>query len=133
MQGVLGKLARVVAPVLFDPKRRGQFSFKDPIDPGIADLAGRANIVASQIQQRFSEQAIEALREFAKLHDEATDILGTVQINERTTALAQIQEILDVPVAGMVEAWVKVLQVVASNNEATIASLKKRRKRGKGN
>lgn len=134
LQRAIGAIGRAVAPVIFDPKRRGQFSFKSPISPEVADLAARANIVASQIQERFARETIEVLQAGSQLGDQLTDILGTVRINQEVQTINQVQEILDLPLQAIVEAMVKTLTVLADTNEVVIAAAKKRRReRGTSN
>jgi len=123
----LSSLGRIVAPVIFDPSKR-RLTFTDPVGPGVADLLGRANIVASQIQERFAREAIEVLKATSELGDQLTDILGTVRINEEVRTINQFQEILDLPLQALVEAMVKTLTVVADTNAVVIAATKKRRK-----
>ena len=126
-QKLIAAVGRTIAPVLFDPKRRGQFTFRDPVGPGVAKLADSANIVLSEIQARIAQEGIEVARAISRLHDEATDVLGT--LGDEGTAINQVQEILDLPAFALTEAWVKVLEVLIQSNEQTIASIKKRRKR----
>lgn len=128
IQGVLTSLAKAVAPILFD-RAMAAPRFGDPVSPAVADLFARANIVASEVQERFARETIEVLKATSQLGDELTDLLGTVRVNEKTKALNQFQEILDLPLTAVIEAMVKTLTVLADTNQRVIAATKKRRKK----
>lgn len=128
----LSAIGRTLAPVIFDPKKRGKFSFRDPIDPKLAEWAARANVVALQIQTRFNQEATEALRAIVELQDNLTDLAGTPEISKDVRFLAQAQEILDIPLEAMASAWIKVLQISSDANEQTIKSIQSRRRKKRG-
>lgn len=131
---VIKAIGKTVAPVIFDPARRGQFSFRDPVGPGVADALARANIVASEIQERFARETIQILEATSRLGDDLTDLIGTVRINQQVKTLEQAQEILDLPLQAIIQAMVKTLNVVADTNVVVIEKVKARRKqRGKRN
>ena len=129
LERVIGAVGRAVAPVLFDPKKRFKFTFKDPVDPKLNEWANRANLVASQIQERFAVEAQSVLKNVIQLQDDLTDIVGTVRITKEVKVIDQAQEILDLPLTAFLEGWIKVLKVVEDSNVQVIKTLKKRRKK----
>lgn len=125
----IAAIGRTIAPVLFDPKRRGQFSFRDPIDPGVAELIDKANIFTSEVLARVAMEGVEIAKGVQDLHDNFTDILGTVATKDQSVAVNQAQEILDLPAFAFMEAWIKTLEIVIQSNETIVKKLKKKRRR----
>jgi len=93
----------------------------------LRNLRTRRIFFASEVQARIAQEGIEIAKGLQKLHDDATDILGT--LGDEGTAINQVQEVLDLPAFAFTEAWVKVLEVVIRANEDTIKSIKKRRRK----
>ena len=131
LERVLGAVGRAVAPVLFDPKKRFKFTFKDPVDPRLNAWANRANLVASQIQERLANEGISVLTNIIELQDDLTDILGTVRVTKEVKVIDQAQEILDLPLTAFLEGWIKTLKVVEDSNIQVIKVLRKRRTKKK--
>lgn len=117
-----------VAPIFFGSEARKKARGRLLVGPAVVDLVSKANIVANEIQSSMGQQAIEALRAISKLTDELSDLAGTLPKGERTAAINQIQEALDLPVFAFTEAWVKVIEVMIASNKAAIASARKRNK-----
>lgn len=119
-------VGRTIAPVFFGAEARRQAKGRPLVGKGVIDLVSKANIVANEIQASMGQQAIEALRSISTLTDELTDLAGTLPKGERTKAINDIQEALDLPVFAFTEAWVKVIEVMIASNKAAIASARKR-------
>lgn len=121
-------LGRTLAPVLFGREARKKARARPIIAPGVSDIIAKTELVVNQIQKSMAEQAIEMLRALAQLTDEVTDLAGTLPVGDKTKALNQIQELLDLPMFAYTEAWVQTLKIVIAGNKATIAAAKKRSK-----
>lgn len=125
----ISAIGKTIAPVIFDPKKRGNFTFRDPVGKEVAEWAARANVVALQIQTRFNAEATEALKAIVELQDNLTDIAGSVEVSKDVRFLAQAQEILDIPLESIAAAWIKVLKISSDSNESTIMNIRSRRRR----
>lgn len=118
-----GTVGRVLAPVFFGKRP----AFRSPISPRVSQLINDANLLANEVQSSMGQQAVEMLKAIQVFHDQATDLLGVLPPGEKTNALNQIQEVLDLPAFAYTEAWVKTLQVMIAANKSTIAAAKKRK------
>ena len=123
----LSAAARVVAPTIFDPRVRARLTFGPPITPKLTRALDSFNLVTNQVQLRLSQEGQEALKTFAEATDALTDVIGTLGGKDRLKAVAQLQEILDLPTIAVTQAWIQTLGLVIQSNKAVIASIKKRR------
>lgn len=126
---------KLLAPIatLTKAARRIVFLGKPPtnIDARLTNNLNSVNLIASQITQRMAVEAQEILRASAQMGDDMTDLIGRLPPHERSIAINQAQELLDLPVVAITEAWVKVLDMVIQSNKITIERIKKvRTKRG---
>ena len=97
------------------------------MSPSVANFADRANIFTSEVLSRVGQEGIELAKGLQTLHDDATDLLGT--LGNDGTAINQVQEILDFPSFALTEAWIKTLEVMIRSNEDTIRAIKARKRR----
>lgn len=127
MEGALS-LGRTLAPVIFGRDAVKKARARGITSPGVSSLINKTELVVNEIQKSMAEQAIEMLRALATLTDEITDLAGTLPAGDKTKALNQIQELLDLPMFAYTEAWVQTLKIVIAGNKAAIAAARKRSK-----
>lgn len=124
LEGALS-LGRTLAPVLFGKEAVTRARRRPLVAPGVAEVIDRTNLIVNEIQKSMAEQAIEMLRAISQLTDEVTDLVGTLPASDKTSAINQLQEILDLPVFAYTEAWVKTLELLIAGNKAAIAASRK--------
>ncbi len=92
-----------------------------------ADLIDRANIVTSQVLNKFSDDFVSFSASIASLHDSMTDLLDNLPDKERASAINSFQEILDLPIQTAAGFIAVTMQELRKGNDAVIAASKKRR------
>jgi len=90
-------------------------------------LIDRANIVTSQVLNRFSEDMTSFATSIAALHDSMTDLLDNLPDKERASAINAFQEILDLPIQTAAGFIGMTMQELRKANDATIKASKRRR------
>lgn len=125
----LSKVAKTIAPVIFDPDRRGRFTLDIPIDPRINDVAQTLNIEVSQFANDIIPNVQNMLRNIQTAGDNLTDIISEIPPGETNKALVQAQELLDLPTWAVLESLIRTLAIFRESNAVVIAKIRKGRQR----
>lgn len=131
LQRALRNLGKAVAPVFFEKERKGKFTFRDPVGPGIADAARVMNQATLQFENGIIPELQKILAAVVLAGDSVTDIISTLPRGDQDKALTQAQELLDIPLTGILQAMIMALAVVQSSNTITINKIRAARKRRK--
>jgi len=101
----------------------------DPVAPEIAELADRANIIASQLLTKVADISTTFAEEAVKLHDQATDLIGKVGKVAGFDFVDDLQELIDFPINRVAQGIAIVAGEIKTANEAVIKSARRRLKR----